>query len=368
MDREVEQKPNILYVDDTEANLLLFEASFEKDFTVFLANSGSKGLEILRNNEIAVLISDQRMPGMSGTELLELATTEFPDVMRFMLTAYTDYDTVVESINKGQIYGFFNKPFKTKEVRVAINKALEVYYLRKKNQQMLEKLEQANKELLDMDYSRTRFLSTITEEIRTPISKIMSAVHMLKDKVDASELSELLAFLDTSVSRLESFSRATTQLARLKSPQTNVKNDSISLKEIVEISIIEMKNLLDENKLGIQLEELSGPAVISGEEELLLSCTGILLSNAVSHTGQEEKISVAIGEKSLSITDGGVNYSDEFLGKLGKLFSNNNPATLDAGIELALANQIMRSHGGKISIEKQSNNRICITMVFGDAE
>ncbi len=360
----VGQKANILYVDDTEANLLLFEASFEKEYNIFLANSGNKGLNILRENDIAVLISDQRMPGMSGTDLLEIAANEFPHVMRFMLTAYTDYETVVESINKGQIYGFFNKPFKTREVSLALNKALEVYNLRQRNQQVLEELEKANRELLEMDQSRTLFLSSITEEIRTPIGKIMSAVHMLKDKVDASELSELLGYLDTSVSRLESFSEATKLLARLKNPQSSIKRELVSLKEVIEISTIDTRNLLDENNLHVELHENGKGLTVEGEEELLLICAEILLKNAIVHTNSGDRIIIGINSNSIDITDGGANYHPTLINQLNALFSRENPDTIDGGIELALASQIMRSHEGKISIKQTEDMQVCISMLF----
>ncbi len=367
MIKAAEQRANILYVDDTEANLLLFEASFENDYNIFLASSGEKGLEILRSNSINVLISDQRMPGLSGTELLEIVAKDFPDVMRFMLTAYTDYDTVVESINKGQIYGFFNKPFKPKEVKVAINKALEVYQLREKNKQIIKELEHVNKELIEMDLSRTKFLSSITGEIRNPVKKIMSAIHMLKDKVDASELSELLGILDNSVSRLENFSIVANQLDSLKSPGFKLKTAPVSLKEMVEISIIDNKNLLNENALDINLE-VADTGKIEGEEYLLLSCIGILLTNAILHSPANSKIDLIIKNDGISITDGGENYENNRLEQLMQLFSRENPVSAEAGIDLVLANQIMRAHDGELTIHKQTDNKVCISMVFGTAD
>lgn len=368
MIKAADQKAKILYVDDTEANLLLFEASFEKDYTIFLASSGDKGLEILRSNDISVLISDQRMPGMSGTELLEIAAEEFPHVMRFMLTAYTDYDTVVESINKGQIYGFFNKPFKAREVKMAINKAIEVYTLRQKNQQMLTQLENANRDLLEMEHSRNLFLSSITEEIRMPISKIMTAVHMLKDKVDASGLGELLGFLDSSVSRLESFSFATRQLARLKSPQFELKNSRVSLKELLEIATIEKKTLLNESFVELRFEELSNGVAVEGDEELLVSCAGILLANAVKHTPEKGEITVSIDRDILTFTDGGAGYTDKMLNQAEVLFSSESTVSLDAGIELALASQIMIAHGARLRLSKLEDKKVSISMDFREAE
>ncbi|GAI75631.1 unnamed protein product, partial [marine sediment metagenome] len=123
-------KANVLYVDDMKTNLILFQATFERDYNVILCQNPAKVLDILRKQEIQVLVTDQLMPEMTGAELLEIVAREFPGIRRFLLTAYTDFETVVEAVNKGQIHGYINKPIQADEVRTSLNNALEVYYLR----------------------------------------------------------------------------------------------------------------------------------------------------------------------------------------------------------------------------------------------
>ncbi len=117
MPEEILVKPNILYVDDLQTNLTLFKATFERDYQIFLAESAAKALEIMKKEKIQVLVTDQRMPGISGTELLEIVSRDFPEIRRFLLTAYTDFETVVEAVNKGHIHGYINKPLQADEVR-----------------------------------------------------------------------------------------------------------------------------------------------------------------------------------------------------------------------------------------------------------
>jgi response regulator RpfG family c-di-GMP phosphodiesterase len=83
---------NVLYVDDLQTNLILFQATFERDYNIILADSAAKALQIMKGQEIQVLVTDQRMPDMTGTELLEIVSRDYPEVRRFLLTAQPGVD------------------------------------------------------------------------------------------------------------------------------------------------------------------------------------------------------------------------------------------------------------------------------------
>jgi len=140
--RPSSEKAKILYVDDERGNLQGFKALFRRDFEIFLAPTAEEALEILRAEDIQVLVTDQRMPGMTGTALLELAAEEFPQVLRFMLTGYSDFDPLVDAINKGKIHGYFPKPLKPVEFMKRIHKGIETLQLKKQNALLLERLKQ----------------------------------------------------------------------------------------------------------------------------------------------------------------------------------------------------------------------------------
>ncbi len=359
-------KTNVLYVDDNEANLILFEATFETEYNVLLAHSGEEGLELLNKRKFEIIISDQRMPGMSGTELMEKVQEKHPDVMRFIITAYSDYDTVVDLINKGRIYGYFNKPFDSTAVRFALNKALEVYELRETNRKMLMKLEKTNRELLEIDKSKTKFLGTLSNEIRDPINKIMSTVHVLKDKIEADELLELINYLDSAASKLEAFSYAASQLARINDGAQSIGMTEIFLKDIIELSIIEKKNLIDEAGVLIEMDKNGNDVIINGDNELLICCLTSLIYYSVSSTELNSSIKIFAcennGERYIEI-----NYlgSEIQLINLKRFFSDDE-MVFDSvtQIELLLAKQIMKLHGGRVTILHNSDNTISIRMVF----
>ncbi|MEM0994872.1 MAG: histidine kinase, partial [Bacteroidota bacterium] len=141
------QKYHLLYVDDEADNLFAFKAVFRRYHRVTLAESGAAALDILAKEQVDLLISDQRMPGMTGTELLEQVRTQYPSVVRMILTGYSDLNAIVDAINKGKIYHYFTKPWDFEEVKLVIENALETLRLRKENQALQlrnAQLEKAN--------------------------------------------------------------------------------------------------------------------------------------------------------------------------------------------------------------------------------
>jgi response regulator RpfG family c-di-GMP phosphodiesterase len=138
---------NVLYVDDEENNLLAFKASFRRFFNVFTAISAEEGKKILAENEIHVLITDQRMPGTLGTELLAQAVKDYPDQIRILLTGFSDIEAIKDAINRGQIYHYLQKPWNDAELQTTITEAFQVYHLRKKQQELSEQLLRTNEQL-----------------------------------------------------------------------------------------------------------------------------------------------------------------------------------------------------------------------------
>ncbi len=140
-------KINLLYVDDEKGNLVSFKATFRRDFNIYLASSGKEGLEVLKNNNIEVIVTDQRMPQMSGVEFLEEVLKINPDPIRLLLTGYTDVQAVIDAINKGRIYHYLTKPWESNYLRNIIKNAYEVYTLRLHKKVMMEKLKVTNEQL-----------------------------------------------------------------------------------------------------------------------------------------------------------------------------------------------------------------------------
>ena len=364
---------NVLYVDDLQTNLILFQATFEHDYNIILADSAAKALEILKEQEIQVLVTDQRMPDMTGTELLEIVSRDYPEVRRFLLTAFTDFETVVEAVNKGHIHGYVNKPLQAEEVRISINNSLEMYYLRKRNNEMMIELENANQELTGLDGMKSEIIKVISQEIRNPLNRIMGTLHLLKDKMEGQEFAGVINILDTSVSRLEEFSRMTEQISILKSPGHTLDMKKLNLKQVIEYGMIEVSEDLKEKGIELDLQNHTPDMTINGESDLLVSCLVNILRNAMNHTGKGETITIITTQSDrqvmCEVIDQGKNYSEKLLEDLTRyLTATDHKLNLNLGIDLALSQMIMEAHGGSILFEKANGSRASVKMLFNGPE
>lgn len=142
-----ENKLSVLYVDDEINNLQSFKAAFRRDFLIYTAASAKEGMKILNEVPIQIIITDQRMPEMSGVEFLEQIIPIYPDPIRILLTGYSDIQAVIDAINKGQVYHYITKPWDEEQLRNIIKKSLEVYALRGENKELVKSLLRANEQL-----------------------------------------------------------------------------------------------------------------------------------------------------------------------------------------------------------------------------
>jgi two-component system response regulator HupR/HoxA len=137
----------VVVVDDEPDILSSFAFNYGDDFEVLTAPSGAQGLELLAAHDAAVIVADQRMPAMSGTEFLARSMAIRPDAVRIILTGYTDVEAIIEAVNKSRIYRYVTKPWESEELRLTLRRAIEVFLLARENVRLVEELRVANERL-----------------------------------------------------------------------------------------------------------------------------------------------------------------------------------------------------------------------------
>jgi len=140
-------KISVLYVDDEENNLFSFKATFRIKYNVHTAISGNDALEIIKNKPIDIIITDQRMPEMTGVEFLEKVIDINAEPIRILLTGYTDMAAVIDAVNKGKIFHYLTKPWNEAELDETIQRAYQIYSDRKSTIEQFSKLEVSNEQL-----------------------------------------------------------------------------------------------------------------------------------------------------------------------------------------------------------------------------
>lgn len=174
-----DSRHTVLCVDDEENILHSIKRLLRKEgYRLLTALSGIEALKILEENDVHLVLSDQRMPQMSGTEFLAKVKEKYPDVIRIILTGYTEVDSITESINKGNIYKFFLKPWNDDNLKLEISKALEQYDLIQANKMLQEKIMKQNKELQKINENLEALIQQRTEvlEIQNQALELSHAI------------------------------------------------------------------------------------------------------------------------------------------------------------------------------------------------
>lgn len=171
-------KITVLYVDDELHNLNSFKANFRRDFNILTAQSGAEGLEILAElgNDIHIVLTDQKMPEMSGNEFLSILIDQYPKPIRVLITAYSDIETVIGAINEGKVFSYVSKPWSYNDLKKTIQDAFETFERRK------EKDEEIN-----------HFVYKASHDIKGPLVSLKGIVSMAIDNMDNKDsLTQLL--------------------------------------------------------------------------------------------------------------------------------------------------------------------------------
>ena len=123
----------IMIVDDEPANLRTLLRLFREEYQVITAESGTEALTLLQQHDVALMISDQRMPQMTGIELMKKTVEVRPQMVKILLTGYTDIGALIESINSGLVYRYLTKPWNNDDLQGTVARALEHYEISKSN-------------------------------------------------------------------------------------------------------------------------------------------------------------------------------------------------------------------------------------------
>ena len=196
----------VLFVDDEPQNLVVFRYAMEDHFTVLTAQSGAEALQLLQRHQVAVLLADQRMPGMSGVELCARARELQPDAVRIIITAYADIHAAIDAINQGQVSRYLVKPWRNEELMEILQTAIEFVHLQNAMRDM---------ELRLLRTGQSRIATAVHDEVLHEIANPLGAMTMTLHQ--ASEL------LDAVITRLDASSQ---------DAPSDVKSDLLELREV----------------------------------------------------------------------------------------------------------------------------------------
>jgi signal transduction histidine kinase len=376
----MDKKYNILYVDDEISNLNVFKNTFRRNYNIFTAESAKEGLEILDKEKIDLILTDQRMPEMSGVDFLKEVILKHPEPNRILITAFTDFSALKDAVNEDKIFQYIQKPWDEKEIQQIIDNALEIHFLKQKNLQLSnelknnnEELVRLNNELLELDKLKSQFLNIISHEIRTPLNGIVGASILFKDafnKEDYLKYQLLFQILETSIERLEHFLLLAERITLLKAQRYQVNPEIINLKVLIDGIVSSLQNKLIEKNIKIKLD-LSNEHndKCYAEKQLIEFCLIEIIDNAIKHSDLNGEITIKTYAKKddffIDIVDDGPGFSENVLKNIYKPFITEEDISKQGmGLDLALIKLIIEAHDGKINIANNAIKGSTVQLIF----
>src|SRR5262245_61844917 len=181
----ITSKHTLLVVDD-EADLVQSVKDLLRfDYRVLGTTRATEGLKIMEQEDVHIVMADQRMPEMTGVEFLKTLRDTYPDVVRLLFTAYADIEAVTDAINEGNVYRYISKPWEPSELKVVLRQAVEHYDLQAERKRLLseiqdknKQLEAANSELRQANDLKRAFIRVASHELRTPLTIVLGLAEL----------------------------------------------------------------------------------------------------------------------------------------------------------------------------------------------
>jgi signal transduction histidine kinase len=387
VDRDVPQidapdARTLLVVDDQEGVIAAVVELFRERYRVLGAHNVEEALEILGQGGVAVVMADQRMPRVSGSELLARIATFDPDVTRILMTAYPDIDTVMQAINQGKIYYYVPKPWEPSELEAIIDKAFEYHDLLRERRRLVAELQEANNALEAKVLARTEELrekNAALEAMNTLKNEFLGmAAHDLRSPIgNIQSLAELLLENDRSI-RHEEYREVAVVIHKLARGMVNLLNDLLDITTI-ESGKIDLQpmpvsmppylaeiqhyhqRLAERKRIQLVTEVAENIPMVCFDQERIRQVLNNLLSNAIkfspAHTTVRLTVLLAPKGVEFSVIDQGQGIRAEeqsmLFGAFQRTSAKPTAGEHSTGLGLSICKKIVELHGGTIGVDSE---------------
>ena len=361
---------SILYVDDEKNNLLIFKDTFRRNYNVFTASSAKEGAEILKKEKIDIILSDQRMPNITGVEFFKQTLKDYPNINRILITGYTDFKAIKSAINDAKIYQYVQKPWREDDLNATIQEALKIYKLEKENSILIENLKIANEKLNEektkaeeSNRLKSVFLSNLSHEIRTPLNGIIGFSEFLKDEnLTLENRKKFVDIIIRSGNRLLKIIEDIVEISRFETNQISVKLEEFDISKF----LLDTHNIWTEVAKEKQIELLlksnipKEKSIIISDENKLQKIIGNLVENAIGYTCEgfvEIKSEIIKDKLKVEVKDTGIGIDPKMHEEIFVRFRQEDEKLSrkydGLGLGLAIVKENVEILGGTIVVKSE---------------
>lgn len=349
-------KHTILCVDDEADNVDALERLFRRKYDVIKATSGASALKVIRERRVSVIVTDQRMPNMTGVEFLAQSMKTHPDAIRILLTGFTDIDSVIAAVNSGQIYRYVTKPWDPHDLVNTVDKAIEKYELSAELKEKNAALELALRELKTLDEAKSNFMILINHELKTPLTVIISFLGLLQETKLDEDQKKFVERISQSTDRLQALINDSLELVSAETGTMPVKVGALDLKKIVSEVQAQFEPSLE--KKGMSLDLNLEATDVRADAKALKSILTRLLDNAVKFGHEKTSIELLAretdgGKVQVSLTNEGKALKPETIAKIIKPFAldeNIMHHSKGTGLGLSVVQALLRRLGSQLEV------------------
>lgn len=361
----------ILYVDDEKSNRVVMRHNLSGEFTLILAETAQNALDCLAHDFVAVLLADQRMPGMTGVELAERALVSHPDVIRVIITAYSDLEVTIDAINRAHVNRFIKKPWSREELAAVMREAIGAYH----NSQLIKEMQDR---LMQLDRMNSLAITSaaIAHDLRQPLTCIVPNLAYVREELanleilslgqqfSASQLRERLQRLKEGLNDIADGMDRFNTISEGLLTSLRVNRDTaktVELRQVIKTAVTLSRSTIQRvARLSVELP--SDPLHSSGSEGRAIQLVMNLLLNASQAvvTGASMSNQVAVCLKSdgdwavLEVKDTGCGIRAENLPRIFEPFYSTKGST-GSGFGLPICKQIVDEMRGEIHVDSSSD-------------
>jgi two-component system probable response regulator PhcQ len=372
----------ILYVDDEEKSLKYFTRAFQDQFRVYTATNAQDGYALLNQHkdEIAILMTDQRMPGEKGVQLLEKARQVRPRIIRMLATAYSDLEAAVDAVNSGAIYKYVHKPWDIPALEVTLRRALEFFMVQRERDTLLkEKLSVLhNLMITDRVVSLGLLAAGLGHHIRNSLVAIRTFLDLAPEKLQEEklDLDELRNpnfwkdFYQHVQKQLHRITELVSDLGLAAVQPTTEFNDVVNLHTLLNETLPRVRTKLPEKTVNVINSIPADLPPLHGDKEKLSRFFELLLKDEVLNLANEGSVEISGAEEKsnegtvlvLRIKDNGPGLAADSVRSVFDPFFVRYDQPQEFGLNLMACFFIVYHHGGKIDVESQPGQGTTFTV------
>jgi signal transduction histidine kinase len=375
----MEQRRHTLLVVDDEVDVLeSLRHQFHRGYRVLTSASGQHAIQILEKDEVELILSDQRMPGMSGDQFLREARRLKPDAIRMLFTGYADMQAVISAVNEGHIFRYIMKPWDSSELESIIRQGVEQYELLAERKRLVTELQatnselvRANEELARAGQLKTAFIEVASHEFNTPITLVLGLAELLRlcNPQRSDQENEIVRQITTSGKQLARLVTNMLTLLRAEDFRKTLERSPIDLTDLI-LRVADQVRLFTRAR-HIDLETVlnDGLGAFEIDADKISAVLVNLLTNAIKFTpdGGTIELSARLSEPDVAeimVSDRGVGLDPQELRHLFQpFFTQLDPSRHSSGdfgfckrglgLGLSIAKQFVEMHGGQISAQNR---------------